>query len=122
MQHLGDFAVGQAFDIGEKHRFALGLGQGIDAADDLRCQHVGLRHGFSIERQGLIGVYLALPLAHPPGADFVEPDRMQNAQQPMVHACALHVLPGPFQRPHAGGLHQVIGDMPLPGQQQAVAP
>jgi hypothetical protein len=47
---------------------------------------------------------------------------MQNAHQPMVHSRTGRKLRGPFQRPHAGGLHQVFRDMPLPGQQQAVAP
>jgi hypothetical protein len=47
---------------------------------------------------------------------------MQNAHQPMVHARTRRKLRGPFQRPHAGCLHQVFGDMPLSGQQQPVTP
>jgi hypothetical protein len=83
---------------------------------------MGLRCVFTIERQSVVGIHHPLSMTHSSGANFVEPDRVQNAQQPAVHAGARDKLPGTFKRPHAGGLHQVFGDMPLPRQQQAIAP
>jgi hypothetical protein len=70
----------------------------------------------------LIGIHHALALLHSAAAYLIDPDRMQNAHQPTVHARPRLKLPGTFERPHASGLHQVFGDMPLAGQQQAIAP
>ncbi|MNP42570.1 hypothetical protein D3C76_1363430 [compost metagenome] len=83
---------------------------------------MGMCRLFAIERQGLIGIHHALALVHSAGSHFIDPDRMQNAHQPTVHARARFKLPAAFERPHAGGLHEVLGDMPLSGQQQAVTP
>lgn len=122
LQHLGDLAIGQAFNIGEEYAFALGFGQRVDAPDHLSREDVGLRRIFTVKRQGVVSPYHALALTRPARSDLVEPDRMQNAQQPTIPAGARNELPGTLERPYAGGLDQFFGDMPLPGQQQAVAP
>ncbi|MNS51381.1 hypothetical protein D3C72_840530 [compost metagenome] len=122
MQDFSDFAVGQAFDIGQIHCFALGFRQRVDAANHLRGHHMRLCGVLTIERQLTIGIDLPRPLTHATSAYFIEPDRMQNAQQPAIHARTVEVLTGALQRSHTRGLHQILGQMPIARQQQTVAP
>jgi hypothetical protein len=114
--------MGQAFNIGEEYTFTLGFGQRVDAPNYLSGEDIGLRRLFSVDRQGGVRPHQGLALTHPARADLVEPDRMQYAQQPTIPAGARNELPGTLERPYAGSLDQFFGDMPLPGQQQAVAP
>lgn len=118
VQNFGDFAVGKTLDISQINRLALSFRQGIDTANDLRSHDVWFRG------KGIVSL-CAIPggfLTHPACAYFVDPDRMQQAQQPSFHTRACYVLTRALKCAHASPVHQILGHMPIARQQQTVAP
>lgn len=118
-QHFRRFPVGQPFDIHQKQRVALG-----------RRQPVYAPHHF-IEPDWLFTVvciaklfrrHAALPLAKMLGANFIEPDGVQDGKQPAIQVRTGGELRGALQRTHAGRLHQIVGDIPPVRKHQRIAP
>lgn len=113
LQHFGDFLVGKTFYVSEKYRFPLGLGQGVDLADYLAGQYLLFGDVFTVHGQGFVEFDKTLALAHPLRADLVEPDRMQDRQQPAVEPGVGPILCRTLQGADTGGLDQVVGDVSL---------
>lgn len=118
LQNFGDFAVGQAFDVSQVNRLALGFRQRIHTANDLCGHYMRL----SSKRAAIFCVGRCRGLTDAPSAYFVAPDRMQDAQQPALHARARHVMVRAFQCARTRGVRQILGHMPIAREQQTVAP
>lgn len=80
-QHFRRFPVGQPFDIHQKQRVALGRRQPVYAPHHF-IEQDRLFTGVRIAQ--LFRHHAALPLAKELGANFIEPNRVQDGKQPAI--------------------------------------
>ena len=69
-----------------------------------------------------LGIDEAGALTDLPGPHLIEPDRMQDRQEPAIEARARLKLVGAFERSQAGRLDEVLGDVAPSAEHKAVAP
>jgi hypothetical protein len=76
----------------------------------------------AIDDQGLVGIDKALTESYPLRPDFIQPDGMQNGEQPTVQSRSGLELLDALKGAQAGLLHEIVGNVAATGKQEAIAP
>src|SRR6516162_9928633 len=86
------------------------------------CQNIRFDLLYPVEDETGLSLDQALALTDAAGADLIEPDRAKDREEPAVEPRPRIELMAAFERAHAGRLHQILGGIALPGQQDSVTP
>ena len=121
-KRVGRLAVCQTLDIDEIYGFPLHFGQVLHLPQHLSGQNIRFSVFQTVENQHCVCVNEPLTLADFPRSDLVQPDRMEDGDQPAVEAGTGFELVGTLQRPDAGRLDQVLGGVAVSGKHQPIAP
>src|SRR5664279_737122 len=76
----------------------------------------------AIEGQRVCSIHEAAPLSNAPGADFVQPDRPQDREQPTVEPRAGFELVRALDRAYAGPLDEIVSGVARARQHERIAP
>ena len=122
LHRLSNFAVRQAFNTGECQCRFLSQGKTFRQLQDLVGQYVHFDLPAAIDTQSAIRIDKTLSHSDPARTDLIEPDRVQDGEQPAIEPCPHLKLVGTFERANNGRLDEIVGNITLTRQQYAETP